>query len=120
MAAKFATIDDYIESHAEDVQFILEGVRQALRRAVPDPGELISYSMPTITLDGKPLVHFAAWKHHIGLYPIPTADEALERELASYRSTKDTVRFTYDRPIPYDLITRLGELLVIRRDDGLQ
>ncbi|MBA3279607.1 MAG: DUF1801 domain-containing protein [Geodermatophilaceae bacterium] len=118
MAAKFATIDDYIASYPDDVQEILEKVRRTIRSAVPEPGETISYAMPTITLDGRPLVYFAAWKHHIGLYPIPRADAATERDLAPYRSTKDTVKLPLDKPIPYDLVKRLAALLVTRREEG--
>ena len=66
--------------------------------------------MPTITLDGHSSVYFAAWKHHIGVYPIPRADEALEKDLAPYRSTKDTVRLPLDQPIPYDLVERVVAL----------
>jgi len=112
MAEKFATVDDYISSFPEDVQLILEEVRRTIRKGAPTAGETISYQMPTITLNGKNLVHFAAWKHHIGLYPIPTADEAFEQELAAYRGTKDTVRLPLRQPIPYDLIERLTALLV--------
>ncbi len=118
MAPKFTTIDDYIASYPDDVQEILEKVRRTIRSAVPEPGETISYAMPTITLDGRPLVYFAAWKHHIGLYPIPRADAATERDLAPYRSTKDTVKLPLDKPIPYDLVKRLAALLVTRREDG--
>ncbi|MDQ3475956.1 MAG: DUF1801 domain-containing protein [Actinomycetota bacterium] len=118
MAPQFATIDDYIASYPDDVQSILEEVRRTIRSAVPAPGETISYAMPTITLDGKPLVYFAAWKQHIGLYPIPRADEATERDLAPYRSTKDTVKLPFDKPIPYDLVKRLAELLVTRRAEN--
>ena len=73
--------------------------------------------MPTITLNGESLVYFAAWKHHIGLYPIPPADGALERELAPYRAAKDTVRLPLRQPIPYDLIERVTALLVKNRVD---
>ena len=118
MADKFATIDDYISSFPEDVQIILEEVRRTIRNAVPTADETISYEMPTITLNGKSLVYFAAWKHHIGLYPIPTADEAFEQELAPYRGTKDTVRLPLRQPIPYDLIERLVALLVKQRVDS--
>lgn len=115
MAAKFATIDDYISSFPDDLQVILEQIRRTIRDAVPAAGETISYQMPTITLDGTSLVYFAGWKHHIGLYPIPRADDALEQELAPYRATKDTLRLPLSKPIPYDLIERLVAFLVTRR-----
>lgn len=118
MTASFATIDEYIGSFPEDVQVILKEVRRRIRNAVPAAGETISYQMPTITLDGRSLVHFAAWKHHIGLYPIPAADEAFERELAPFRATKDTLRLPLREPIPYELIERLAALLVRDRADS--
>ena len=118
MPAKFTTIDEYIGALPEDVADIIEDVRQAIRQAVPDAGERISYQMPTITLDGTSLVHFAAWKHHIGLYPLPAADDALAREIAPYNTGKGTARFPLDKAIPYDLIARLAAQLVVQRDDG--
>jgi len=120
MAAKFATIDEYISALPDDVATIVEKIRQAIRRAVPDAAERISYQMPTITLDGKSLVHFAAWKQHIGVYPLPTADDALAAELAPYDTGKGTARFPLDEPIPYDLIARVAVLLVVQREDGGQ
>ena len=71
--------------------------------------------MPTVTLDGVPLMYFAAWKRHIGVYPVPPAQGALERELAPYRAAKDTVRFPLSRPVPYELIERLAAFLAERR-----
>ena len=115
MAATFSSIGDYIASYPEDVQVILEQVRATIRAAVPDAGEKISYQMPTITLDEQSLVYFAGWKHHIGLYPIPRADEPLESELKPYRGAKDAVKFPLREPMPHDLIGRLTELLVTRR-----
>jgi uncharacterized protein YdhG (YjbR/CyaY superfamily) len=118
VADQFATIDDYIGSFPEDVQIILEKVRRTIRNAAPGADETISYQMPTITLNGKSLVYFAAWKHHIALYPIPTADEAFEQELAPYRAAKATLRFPFRKPIPYDLIERLVTLVVKQRVDS--
>jgi uncharacterized protein YdhG (YjbR/CyaY superfamily) len=118
VADQFATIDDYISSFPEDVQIILEDVRRTIRNAAPAAHETISYQMPTITLNGKSLVYFAAWKHHIALYPIPAADDAFNQELAPYRAAKGTVRFPLRKPIPYDLIERLVALLVKQRLDS--
>jgi uncharacterized protein YdhG (YjbR/CyaY superfamily) len=120
MAGRFASIDDYIRSFPADVQILLEQVRRAIRNAAPAAEEAISYQMPTITLNGRRLVHFAAWKHHIGLYPVPAADEALERELAPYRAAKGTARFPLREPVPYDLIERLVTLLVQQQVDGAE
>ena len=113
--ATFATIDEYISSFPDDVQIILREVRQAILNAAPAADETISYQIPTITLSGRNLVHFAAWKHHIGLYPIPTADEAFEQKIAPYRAARGTARFPLQKPIPYDLIERVAGLLVEQR-----
>ncbi len=115
MADRFETVDDYIGSFPEDIRIILREVRRTIRDVVPGSDETISYQMPTITLDGKSLVHFAAWKYHIGLYPLPTADAAVEQELAPYSTDKGTARFPLREPIPYHLIGRLTALLVEQR-----
>jgi uncharacterized protein YdhG (YjbR/CyaY superfamily) len=119
MANHFETIDDYIASYPPDVQGILEGVRRAIRKAAPGTEETISYQMPTFTLNGKYLVYFGAWKHHIGLYPIPAVDEGLEKELSQYRADKGTLRFPLREPVPHELIERLVALLMRKRqEDG--
>lgn len=115
MADKFATVDGYIDSFPQAVQSVLQEVRSTILKAVPTAEETISYQMPAVMLDGRYLVYFAAWKHHVGLYPIPPAGDALERELAPYRASKGTVRFPLDQPLPYDLVERLVALLVEQR-----
>ncbi|WP_329001262.1 hypothetical protein OHA18_43255 [Kribbella sp. NBC_00709] len=71
MADKFTTVDEYISSFPSDVAEILQGVRRTIRAVVPEAGEKISYQIPTITLDDKPLLYFSGWKSHIALYPLP-------------------------------------------------
>ena len=115
MTKQFATIDDYISTFPEDVQIVLEQVRRTIRKAVPAAEETISYQMPTITLDGRSLVYFAAWKRHISLYPIPAGDAAFEEEVAPYRADKSTAKFPLRKSIPYDLIERLVEFSVKQR-----
>lgn len=107
MAQRFASVDDYIGACPANVQAILTAARQTIRRAVPAAEETISYHLPTFTLDGKVLVYLAAWKRYLSLYPVPAVDEALEQEIAPYRAARSTLRFPYDRPIPYALIGRL-------------
>jgi len=118
VTARWETIDDYISSFPEDVQAVLGEVRRAIRDAVPGAGETIKYQMPTITLDGRSVVHFAAWKHHIGLYPLPAVDGPLEQQIAPYDTGRGTARFRLDEPVPYDLIGRLAAMLVEHRDDA--
>ena len=109
------TIDEYISGYPEELRVRLERLRQRIHAAVPGAGEAIRYSMPTITLDGSSLVHFAAWKKHIAMYPVPTGDDAFERDVAAYRAAKDAVHFPHREPIPYELVDRLVAILVARR-----
>lgn len=120
MAAKFETVDAYIASFPEDVQRILSKVRDAIRSHVPGGEERIRYGMPAVMLGGRYAVHFAGWKHHVGLYPIPRADAALEAQLAPYRAAKDSVNFPYSKPIPYELIERVTEFIVKSRSEGAE
>ena len=99
-------IAEYIASFPSDVQKILEKIRATIRKAAPDAEEAISYQIPTFRLNGN-LVHFAAYKNHIGLYPAPRGNEKFKEELAAYAGGKGTVQFPLDKPIPYDLISRI-------------
>ncbi len=102
------TIDEYIAAFPEDVQAILNRMRQTIREAAPDATEAISYQMPTFRLNGN-LVHFAAFRRHIGFYPAPTGVEAFLAELAPYKASKGAIQFPLDQPIPYDLVRRITE-----------
>ena len=115
MADKLASVDEYIESFPPEVQEILQEVRRTVRAVVPESGEKISYQIPTITLDGKSLLYFSGWKHHISLYPIPPLDDALATAIEPYHSGKGTLKFPLNQPIPYDLITRLTQAFVTAR-----
>jgi uncharacterized protein YdhG (YjbR/CyaY superfamily) len=114
MAERFATIDEYIAAFPADVQEILEEIRRRMLRVVPAAGQKISYQMPTMTLQGRSLVHFGAWKKHIAVYPMP-ADESLLAELAPYLAGRSTARFPLSEPVPYDLIERLVRQLADQR-----
>lgn len=100
------TIDEYIAAFPQDVQEILEKIRMTIREAAPGAQEAIKYRMPTFTLKGN-LVHFAAFKKHIGFYPVPTGIEAFKDELSAYEGGKGSVQFPLDKPIPFDLISRI-------------
>ena len=106
MKTQFNTIDEYIDAFPKDIRFILEKIRKTIRRAAPEAFEAISYQMPTFKLNGN-LVHFAAYKNHIGFYPVPSGIEAFKGELAPYIAGKGTLRFPLDKPIPYDLIEKV-------------
>ncbi len=118
MAGRFTTVDEYVASLPEPVRPVLEEVRRVIRRVVPDVGETISYRMPTFTLDGRPLVHVAAWKRHLGLYPLPPMDGELAARVEAYRGAKDALQLRYDRTIPYDLVERVVAVLVEQRRAG--
>jgi uncharacterized protein YdhG (YjbR/CyaY superfamily) len=119
MNKSFATIDDYITSFPEEVQPVLQQVRDTVRHAAPGAEETISYGMPTLTLDGRYLVYFAGWKNHISVYPAPVGDDAFERQIAPYRASTGTLKFPLRKPVPYDLIERVVQLLVEQRaSDG--
>jgi uncharacterized protein YdhG (YjbR/CyaY superfamily) len=96
-------IDAYIAGYPKDVQEILEKIRAIIRKEAPDAEEAIKYQMPTFVLKGN-LVHFAAFKNHIGLYPTPSGTEKFKAEIAGYQGAKGSIRFPVDQPIPYDLI----------------
>ncbi|HKV11972.1 MAG TPA: DUF1801 domain-containing protein [Thermoanaerobaculia bacterium] len=99
-------IDEYIAGFPGDVQELLEKVRATIREAAPDAEEAIKYQIPTFTLNGN-LVHFAAFKNHIGFYPAPRGIEAFKDELSAYKGAKGSVQFPFGEPIPYDLISRI-------------
>jgi uncharacterized protein YdhG (YjbR/CyaY superfamily) len=107
----FATIDEYIAGFSPDIQAILQEIRATVRAAAPDAEEAISYQMPTFRLKGN-LVHFAAFKEHIGFYPTPSGTERFQQALAAYKGGKGSVRFPLDQPIPYDLIREIVEFRV--------
>jgi len=100
-------MDEYIGDFPEEVQIILEKMRQTIREAAPEAVEAISYQMPTFKLNGRNLVHFAAFKNHIGFYPIPSGIEAFKKELSLYKQGKGSVQFPMDKPIPYDLVKKI-------------
>lgn len=103
-----ATIDAYIAAAPEAVRGVLEQVRSTIHEAVPDAVEAIRYRMPTFTLGGRNLVHFAAFRRHLGFYPIPSGIEAFREELAPYKQGKGSVQFPLDEPMPLELIARIA------------
>lgn len=114
MTERFETVDEYIASRPEEVQTILREIRRRALAAVPGAGDRISYGIPAITLEGHYVVYFAAWKHHISVYPVPDGGEDFEREIAPFREAKGTLKFPLDKPIPYELIEKVATLLAER------
>ena len=99
-------IDDYIARFPDDVRHTLEKIRMTVRKAAPNAQETISYQIPTFTLHGN-LVHFAAFKKHIGFYPGPSGIEKFKDELSAYNGAKGSVQFPLDKPVPFSLISRI-------------
>jgi len=108
---QFKTIDGYIDMFPEDVRMILNELRQTIKDAAPGAEETINYQMPTFTLHGN-LVHFAAFKNHIGFYPTPSGIEAFKKELSAYKGAKGSVQFPIDQPLPLPLIRKIVEYRV--------
>lgn len=103
---KFENIDDYIVTFPENVREILEKMRKVIKDAAPEAQEAISYGMPTFKLNGN-LVHFAAYKKHIGFYPTSSGIAAFKDEISQYKYAKGSVQFPLDKSIPYDLVRKI-------------
>jgi uncharacterized protein YdhG (YjbR/CyaY superfamily) len=110
--ARFNSIHEYIASFPDDVQEILQELRETIKAAAPDAGETISYGIPTFTLNGKYLIYFAGWKNHISIYPIPTGTEAFNKQVSKYVGGKGTLKFPMDKPLPTRPITKIAKLRV--------
>ena len=104
-------IDDYVDRFPKGVQQLLERMRSTVRKAAPDANEKISYGIPTFTLD-RNLVHFAAFKNHIGFYPGALAIRTFRKELSAYKSARGSVQFPIDHPLPLALVGRIVKFRV--------
>jgi uncharacterized protein YdhG (YjbR/CyaY superfamily) len=107
----FKSIEEYIKTFPAEIQKILQQVRETIKKAAPEAEETINYQIPTFKLNGN-LVHFAAFKNHIGFYPAPSGQKAFEKELSVYKSGKGSVQFPLDKPIPLALIKRIVQYRV--------
>jgi len=107
----YKTIDDYISGFPEDLRIKLEQVRQTIKKAAPQAEEAISYGMPAFKQKGV-LVYFAAFKDHIGFFPTSSGVANFQKELAGYDTSKGTIRFPLDAPIPHILIEKITKFRV--------
>jgi uncharacterized protein YdhG (YjbR/CyaY superfamily) len=106
----FKTIDEYLATHTEDVRAVLQTVRRAIREAVPDAEEAISYQMPAFRLHGRVMIFFAGWKEHYSIYPATDGlVEAFKKDLSGFEISKGTIRFPLSDPVPVKLIGRLAK-----------
>lgn len=109
MAGPFETVDAYLANFPDETRGKLQAVREAIHRGIAgDAEEKIRYGMAAVLLGGRYALHFAGWKKHVGLYPVPALEDPLQTEVEPYRAEKDSVVFLYSAPIPYDLIERIA------------
>lgn len=115
----YTSIDEYIAAFSPEIQEILQKLREVIRESAPDAKEKISYAMPTFEQHGN-LVHFAAFKNHIGFYPAPDGINQFQDEVAEYHASKGTLQFPLGKPIPYELISRIVKYRVDRNKEKAQ
>jgi uncharacterized protein YdhG (YjbR/CyaY superfamily) len=108
---KSDTVDAYINSLPEDLQSVTQKLRSDLKKMVPEAQEKMAYGIPTLTLNGN-LIHFAAYKTHVGLYPGSKAIVALAKDLVNYHTSKGTIQFPIDKDLPLELIKKVVEFCV--------
>lgn len=106
------TIDEFIATHPAETQAILTKIRGLIHRAAPGADEAMAYGIPTFRLNGRNLVHFSAFKSHVGFYPTPSGIAAFRKELSVYEGGKGSVKFPLDGPIPWALITKIVKFRV--------
>ncbi len=104
-------IDEYISAQPGEIKPILEKLRQTIRKAAPQAEEVISYQMPAFKYYGM-LVYFAAWKNHIGFYPVSSGIKAFKKELSAFEVSKGTIKFPIDKPLPFGLISKIVKFRV--------
>jgi uncharacterized protein YdhG (YjbR/CyaY superfamily) len=102
----YTSIDEYISGFPEDIRKILINLRRVIKESAPEAKEVISYGIPTFKLNGN-LVHFGAFKDHIGFFPTPSAINVFKGELSPYKTSKGTVQFRLEKPLPFDLVARI-------------
>lgn len=107
---KYTTIDEYLQSQSEKTRTTLQSIRETISKEAPEAVEAISYGLPTFKLHGKNMIHFAAFKDHIGVYPTSSLLESQIPEVAEYRTGKGTLQFPLEKPLPLDLIKRIVQI----------
>ena len=104
---KLSPLQNHWWTFTKDVQSILEKIRQTIQKTAPGAVVVISDQIPTFKLNDKNLVHFGAFKNHIGFYPTPSVIKAFKKELSQYKGAKGSVQFPLNKPIPYDLLEKI-------------
>lgn len=116
MESVFSDTESYISSFPENIRLMLQQLRSAIQEAAPEASETIKYAMPTFVQDGN-LVHFAAFKNHIGFYAMPSAHTTFEKELSRYKSGKGSVQFPINQAIPLDLVKEIVRFRVLENKE---
>ncbi len=111
-------VDEYIASSPKEIQVKLKKIREIIKEFAPDAEEKIGYGMPGYKLEGRPLVYFAAFKSHIGLYPTSSVIEDTIPEVFKYRTGKGTLQFSTNEPLPISLIRKVIEFRVNENLEG--
>ncbi len=112
MMKKVADIDIYIRAYPTAIQALLRSMRKTIQSAAPKATEDVKYGMPTFILDGKNLVHFAAFKSHIGFYPAPSGITAYKKQLEKYKTSKGAIQFPFGQPLPLGLVKAITQYRV--------
>lgn len=115
MSQGFESIDQYISTFPPKVQEILQAMRSTIASTLPEATEAISYQIPTFRINGKNVIHFAGWKHHVSAYPVAEGDDEYQVKIAPYVSGRGTLKFPLSEPIPYELIGQTAQLLAAAR-----
>ncbi|GAA1503916.1 uncharacterized protein YdhG (YjbR/CyaY superfamily) [Agromyces terreus] len=109
---KPTTVDEYLAAFDGEAAERLAAVRAAIHEVLPGAEEKLRYDIPAVSIRGRYWLHFAGWKQHIGLYPVPRADDELEARIAPWRAAKDTVNLPYSKPLPLDLVRDIAGLML--------
>lgn len=111
MDTTITTIDEYINQFPPSTKAILKKIYMIIQECAPQATEKIGYGIPTFIYHGN-LLHFAGYKHHIGFYPTPVVINKFQDKLTKYETSKGTIKFPLDQPIPYDLIKHITQYCV--------
>ncbi len=103
---QFSSVDEYINTAPENVRGLLQALRQAVKETAPEASEKISYGMPYFSLNGR-LLYFAVFRNHIGFYPMASVIKIFKKDLSDYQTSKGTIRFPLDKPLPLPLIRKI-------------
>jgi uncharacterized protein YdhG (YjbR/CyaY superfamily) len=110
-------IDEFIAGSPKNTQELLKKMRSIIQKAAPGTEEAINYGIPTFRLNGRNLVHFSGYKEHIGFYPGAAGIESFKEELSKYKTSKGTVQFPLDKPLPVGLITQIVKFRIAQEKE---